>query len=149
MADALDEFVHELQEKIYEEAKTTYGEEAFQRWLHPGNQGPMEDPDGYAVLTGSCSDTMQIFLKFKDGIVSEATYQTDGCGSSSVCGSFAAEMAVGKDPDDLLSITGEAIIARLGGIPDEDRHCAFLAAETLQAALNDYMIKQTSKNKKT
>ena len=145
MVDALDDFVHELQEKIYEEAKDTYGEEAFQRWLNPINRGPMEDPDGYAVLTGSCSDTMQIFLKFKEGIVSEATFQTDGCGSSSMCGSFAAEMALGKDPDKLLTITGDVIIERFGGLPKEEEHCAFLAAETLQEALNDYMIKQNSR----
>ena len=147
MADGLDEFVNEIEKKIFEETKETYGEEAFQRWLNPINQGPMEEPDGYALLTGSCSDAMQIFLKFKEGIVSEATFQTDGCGASSVCGSFAAEMAVGKDPVELLSITGEAIIERLGGLPEEERHCAFHAAETLQAALNDYMIKQNSKNR--
>ena len=149
MVDALDEFVNELQDKIFEETRDTYGEEAFQRWLNPINRGFMEDPDGHAVLTGSCSDTMQIFLKFKEDIVSEATFQTDGCGSSSICGSFAAEMAVGKDPEEIISITGEVIIERLGGIPEEERHCAFLAAETLQAALNDYMIKQNAKNKKT
>jgi len=145
MVDALDDFVHELQEKIYEEAKDTYGEEAFQRWLNPINRGPTEDPDGYAVLTGSCSDTMQIFLKFKEGIVSEATFQTDGCGSSSMCGSFAAEMALGKDPDELLSITGDVIIEKFGGLPEEEEHCAFLAADTLQEALNDYMTKQNSR----
>ena len=59
-----------------------------------------------------------------------------------VCGSFAAEMAHGKGPDELLEVTGEAILERLAGLPEEEAHCAFLAAETLQEALNDYMIKQ-------
>jgi hypothetical protein len=31
---------------------------------------------------------------------------------------------------------------RAGGLPDDERHCAFLAAETLQAALDVYMKKQ-------
>ena len=31
----------------------------------------------------------------------------------------------------------------LGSFPEESRHCAFLAADTLQDALNDYMIKGT------
>ena len=148
MADALDDFVDELQEKIFEEAKETYGEAAFQRWLDPQNMRNLQDPDGYAILTGSCSDTMQIFLKFKDGIVSEATFQTDGCGSSVACGALAAEMAVGKEPDELLFITGDVIIEKLGGLPKEEEHCAFLAAETMQEALTYYMVKQNPEPKK-
>jgi nitrogen fixation NifU-like protein len=30
----------------------------------------------------------------------------------------------------------------VGSFPKEEAHCAFLAAETLQDALNDYMRKQ-------
>ncbi len=84
---------------------------------------------------------MQIFLKFENDRVCDAAYLTDGCGSSTVCGSFAAEMAIGKNPDELIEITGDAILEKLGRFPEEDRHCAFLAAETLQEALNRYMAK--------
>ena len=108
--------------------------------------GPMNDPDGYARITGSCGDTMEIFLKFEKDHVKKATFQTDGCGASAVCGSFAVEMALNKPPDELVEITGEKILEILGGFPKQDEHCAFLAAETLQSALNDYMIKQ---NKRT
>jgi len=44
-------------------------------------------------------------------------------------------------------VTGEAILNRLAGFPKEEAHCAFLAAETLQEALNDYMIKQAGKKR--
>jgi nitrogen fixation NifU-like protein len=88
---------------------------------------------------------MQIFLRFKNNHVKEASFQTDGCGSSAVCGSFAAEMALGKSPDELLEITGNAILEKLGGLPKEEEHCAFLAGETLQEALNHYMGKQAKK----
>lgn len=66
-------------------------------------------------------------------------------GSSTVCGSFAAEMAHVKDPDKLMEITGEAILERIGRFPEEDRHCAFLAAETLREALNRYRISRQEK----
>jgi nitrogen fixation NifU-like protein len=49
-------------------------------------------------------------------------------------------MAHGKNPDQLMEITGEAILETIGRFPEEDRHCAFLAAETLQEALNRYML---------
>ena len=81
------------------------------------------------------------FLKFEKNKVKAATFLTDGCGSSTVCGSFGAELALGKTPDELVEITGETILKILGKFPEENRHCAFLAADTLQDALNDYMIK--------
>jgi len=146
MGNDLDEFVSELQEQIYQETKEAYGEEGFERWLNMRYMGRMPDPDGYARLTGTCGDTMEIFLKFEDGRVKEASFLTDGCGSSAVCGSFAAEMAIGKTPDELLEITGEAILEKLGGLPKEEEHCAYLAGETMQEALNDYVAKQVKQS---
>ncbi|MFZ7111368.1 MAG: iron-sulfur cluster assembly scaffold protein, partial [Desulfatiglandales bacterium] len=142
MSDELDDFVNELQEQIFEETRADYGEVAFQRWRKPLYVGAMQDPDGYSRVTGTCGDTMEFFLKFENDRVKAATFQTDGCGSSTVCGSFAAELAHGKSPDEVTDITGEMILGVLGGLPEKDRHCAFLASEGLQEALDDYMKKQ-------
>jgi nitrogen fixation NifU-like protein len=147
MGDNLDNFVQRLQQQIYNDTREAYGAQAFERWLNPLYMGTIENPDGYARVNGKCGDTMEIFLRFENDRVKEALYLTDGCGSSNVCGSFAAEMALGKSPDEILEITGEAIIEKLGGLPSTERHCAFLSAETLQEALNDYMSKGREKNK--
>lgn len=145
MSKELDDFVQDLQNQIFEETREAYGDVAFERWQNPLYMGVMDIPDGYGRLTGSCGDTMQIFLRFENGRVKEATFLTDGCGASAVCGSFAAELALDKGPDELLEITGDAILKILGGLPKDDEHCAYLAGETLQEALNDYMIKQRPK----
>ena len=142
MGDEFDDFVKDLQDQIFDETRAVYGEVAFQRWLNPLYMGAMEGPDGYGRVTGTCGDTMEIFLRFEEDKVKEATFRTDGCGSSTICGSFAAELAQGKTPDEVTEISGEAILNVLGGLPEEDRHCAFLAAETLQTALDDYMRKR-------
>src|SRR4030043_865344 len=147
MGDTLDKLVKNLQEQIYKDTREAYGVTAFERWLNPLYMGTIENPDGCARVNGKCGDTMEIFLRFENDRVKEASYRTDGCGSSNVCGSFAAEMALGKSPDEILEITGEAIIEKLGGLPSGERHCAFLAADTLQEALNDYMSKER-RNKK-
>ncbi|HIJ42298.1 MAG TPA: iron-sulfur cluster assembly scaffold protein [Deltaproteobacteria bacterium] len=141
MGDKLDTFIDQLQDQIFQETRGAYGVLAFERWQNMRYMGPMENPDGHAGVTGSCGDTMKIFLKIENDHVKKATFQTDGCGASAVCGSFAAEMALDKTPDELLKITGEKILEILGGFPKDDEHCAFLAAETLQEALNDYMMK--------
>ncbi len=139
MEDNLDKFVSDLQNEINQEIRKTYGDVVFERWLNPLYMGRMALADGYARVTGSCGDTMEIFLRFKNGRVKEAAFWTDGCASSMVCGSYAAELAMGKGPEDLKDITGQTILDILGGLPDHDRHCAFLAAETLQKSLQHYL----------
>ncbi|MFH1487712.1 MAG: iron-sulfur cluster assembly scaffold protein [Pseudomonadota bacterium] len=147
MSETLEDFVQNLQDQIYEETRGAYGEKVFQRWLKPVHQGMIDNLDGFACLTGRCGDTMEVFLKFEDERVKEASYRTNGCGSSNAAGSYAAEMALGRNPDELMEITGKAILEKMDGLPEAEEHCAFLAAETLQAALNDYMIKQPRKEK--
>jgi len=141
MGDKFDEFAEGLQSQIFEETRAAYGDVAFERWRKPEHMGRIDNPDGYGRVKGSCGDTMQIFLKFQNDRVKTASFQTDGCGTSTVCGSFAAELALGKNPDELTGITGRTILDILGGLPEEDQHCAFLAAETLQEAFNDYMMR--------
>jgi len=144
MSDKFDSFVQDLQEQIFAETREEYGEVAYQRWRNPLYTGPIKDPDVHTSVKGTCGDTIGIFLKFKDGQVKDASFETDGCGSSMVCGSFAAEMSLGKNPEQLFEITGETILDKLGKFPEEDKHCAFLAAETLHKAANEYMIKKTN-----
>jgi nitrogen fixation NifU-like protein len=137
--DNFDSFVQNLQEEIFEDTRKAYGEIGFQRWRNPLYQGRMDKPDAHAKVTGTCGDSMEIFLKFDDHRVKDASYVTDGCGSSTVCASFAAELAMGKDPDEIADVTGESILKKIGRFPKEDEHCAYLAAETLQEALHIYM----------
>jgi nitrogen fixation NifU-like protein len=106
----------------------------------------MTDADGHGRVTGKCGDTIELFLKFENDRVARATFITDGCGSSTVCGSLAAELALGKNPDELTVVTGEKILEVLERFPKEDEHCAFLAAESLQAALDDHIRRQIDKS---
>ncbi len=136
---SLDDFVNNLQEQIFEEAKEAYGEKGFHRWRNPRYQGRMTDTDAQARVTGECGDTMEIYLKFQNNCVKEASYFTDGCASSAICGSFAAELTLGKDPDTLAEITGNAVLNKIGRLPQKDMHCAELAATAVQEALSNYM----------
>jgi len=137
--DKLDEFANNLQEQIFAEARNELGEKGFQRWRNPRFVGKMEEPDGYGCISGSCGDTMEIFFKFENNCVKKGSYMTNGCASSSISGSFAIELALGKTPDELADITGDDVLKKIGRLPKEDRHCAFLAAQTIQDALTNYM----------
>ncbi|MFA6008966.1 MAG: iron-sulfur cluster assembly scaffold protein [Desulfobacteraceae bacterium] len=139
---SLDDFLDNLQQEIFDEAKEAFGENGFDRWRNPRFQGRMEKPDGCSRVKGQCGDTMEIYLKFENGRVHDASYFTDGCASSGISGSFAAELAIGKDPESLTEITGDVVLQHIGRLPEDDRHCADLAAGAVQAALDDYMKQQ-------
>ena len=136
-----------LQRQVFDEAKEAFGEKGFQRWRKPLLNGKLENPDAHACLTGSCGDSIEIFLRFSDNHVREASYVTDGCGSSQICGSFTAEMAMGKNPVELTEITAEAVLEEIGKFPKKEEHCAFLASAVLQEAVSDYMQRQMKRIK--
>lgn len=145
--DRLDEFIDHLQNEIFEDAKKALGERGFDRWRNPKWNGRMDSSDGHGRVTGECGDTMEIYLKFENNRVSRASYFTDGCASSMVSGSFAAELTLGRDPDELADITAETVLNAIGRLPEKDLHCATLAARTVQEALTHYMSDLVTKAK--
>jgi NifU-like protein involved in Fe-S cluster formation len=105
----------------------------------------LEHPDGKARITGRCGDTMEIDMKFTGNRVSETSYWTDGCAHSLSALYAAAHLAKGKTPDEIIGIDADLLQKTIGGLPRDQMHCAELAAETLGAALNDYMSKSRIK----
>lgn len=140
-------FVDSLQDEIFAEAKSALGEKGFDRWRSPRFCGRMEDADAHARLTGSCGDTMEMYIKVLEDKVASVSYVTDGCSSSSVAGSFAAELASWRTFEQIFDMTGADVLKEIGTFPKEEEHCAYLAVQTLQNALNDYLVDQVKKSK--
>ena len=147
MDNEFDVFLQALQEHIFEETRRQFGEKVCTRWKNPLYMGIMSDADAKAVVQGKCGDSMEVFLKVENDRVARASFHTNGCGPTIVCGSYVAEMALGKTVEELLEITGDSILSAVGGLPDDHRHCAFLAANSLQVAADDYLVKQARKQK--
>lgn len=103
----------------------------------------INNPDGYAKVKGTCGDTMEMYIKIRDEKISECGFQTDGCGTTIVCGSVVTELALNKFFTQALAlISADQILKKLGGLPPSNIHCAQLAAETLRRALADYFNKR-------
>jgi nitrogen fixation NifU-like protein len=60
------------------------------------------------------------------------------------CICAATDLAKGKTPDEILEIDPELIQNSVGGLPQDQMHCARLSVETLHTALEDYMKKRRS-----
>jgi nitrogen fixation NifU-like protein len=138
--DEVEKFARELQQQIMEEIRRAYSPVVIEHWQNPRNFKSLDSPDGYARVKGVCGDSMEMFLRVKDDKVIECTFQTDGCGTTIVCGSVVTELALGKSFVEALgSVNAAEILRVLGGLPEDSTHCAQLAAETLRRALADYL----------
>ena len=126
-----------LAERLQESVLEGYPEKLKNEFLNPGNLGRIEDPDGYARVTGSCGDTVEIFLSIRDGAIDDVRFMTDGCGPTIACASAITRMAKGRMVEHAARIGAEDVEDYLDGLPDESKHCAKLAAMSLGAALRD------------
>jgi nitrogen fixation NifU-like protein len=116
-----------------------YSEKVIDHAMNPRNMGSLPEADGYARITGPCGDTMQIWLRLETERIREATFQTDGCGTTIAAGSMVTDLAKGKTLAEALRIGQEEVLEALGGLPDESKHCALLAANTLNEAIRGCM----------
>jgi len=89
----------------YEKAVKIYSELLVERGTNPRNYGAINHPDGYAKITGDCGDTVEMFLRVKNGKIEESKFSTDGCMFSIAACSVATEMAKGKTVPGCIGIT--------------------------------------------
>ena len=131
---------NELENQITAQMKQVYTKTAIDHAMNPRNAGSIASADGFASITGTCGDTMEIWLKVRDGKVEDASFWTDGCGTTIACGSIVTEMIKGKNSAQALAINQNQILQALGGLPQDSLHCALLAANVVQAAIRDYLV---------
>ncbi len=138
MDTSFDQWAKELQEMILEEDRKIFSPRVIDEYLHPKHLNKLADPDGAAMVTGPCGDTMVIEFRVGDGRIEEIGFLTDGCGPTVACGSVLAQMARGETLDGALAIDQGELLKMLGGLPESHLHCAQLAVDTLQRAIRNY-----------
>jgi len=126
-----------LQQLILGDARKAYSEKVLEHAMNPRNLGEMKGADGFARVTGTCGDTMEIWIKVNADTIVSSSFMTDGCGTTIAAGSMVTEMAKGRSVSDAMKINQQAVLIALGGLADENEHCALLAANTLNAAIRD------------
>lgn len=129
----------DAQSQLLAEMRQLYAEAVIDHALKPRNFRSMPEADALAVVTGPCGDTMEIWLKVNANKVVAASFWTDGCGPTVACGSIATEMLKGRTVAQSMAISQDEILNALGGLPEENRHCALLAANTVKEAVKDYL----------
>jgi nitrogen fixation NifU-like protein len=128
----------EIERMVMAEMRKAYSDKAIEHAMNPKNVGRLKNANGFATITGSCGDTMEISLRIEVGEIVDAKFWTDGCGSSIACGSVVTELVRGKSVSEAAKIDSKHILGALEGLPDSDAHCSVLASNTLRAAIEDH-----------
>jgi len=129
--------------KVRAEAAASLGmtEEFLTHALTPANVGYLPNPEGQARSKGSCGDSLELYLRIKDGRVSDTRFMPEGCVHTIACGSALTTLIKGCSIEDAAKVDAKEIDEALGGLPRDHQHCAALAATALRSALRDYFEK--------
>lgn len=116
-----------------------FSEMVIEHWLRPRNFGSMSQYDGYSgKYTGPCGDSMFFWIKGRKNSIERVSYVTDICIGSITSASVLSEMVSYKDVSFAQSFTSDDLLAHMGGMPEQYKHCPKLAKDTFDIALRNY-----------
>ena len=113
-----------------------YSKLVLEHFEHPRNSGELPAANAVARLDNPmCGDTLELSLRFADGVIAEARFRAKGCVPTIACASRLTEMVQGFTVGEALAIRRDAIIESLGGLPAASHHAAQLAVDALRASI--------------
>lgn len=124
-----------------------YSKKVMDHFENPHHMGKIKNPSGKGrVGNPVCGDLMELQIKVEnkgdEEIITDAKFQTFGCGAAIATSSILTDMIIGKTLDEALKVSNQVIIDALDGLPPVKRHCSVLAEEALQKAIVSYQSKQ-------
>lgn len=109
---------------------------------HPRNVGRIDQADavGRSSLDGRAPYT-HLYLVIREDRVTDAKFQTFGCGFSIAACSVVTEMAKGSTLTECLSFSADKVIESLGHVPEGKQFCIDLVVKALHDAVSKWSDK--------
>ena len=117
----------------------SYSKDAIDLFLQKDNYGVIKNAQGYGKFTGSCGHVMEIYLKIKNDKICDAKFVTNGSEATFSCGYMVTSLSIGRQLQDIMSITSQDILNNLGGLAERNQHCSVLAENAVKQALRNYL----------
>lgn len=116
-----------------------YSTKVMEHFANPHNVGEIKDADGIGYVGNPvCGDIMELYIKVKDNVITDAKFKTFGCGAAIATSSMVTDMVKGKSLEEALKISNKAVAEALDGLPPVKMHCSVLAEQALHSAIDDY-----------
>ena len=135
---SFDQLVNAIRHEIQASEASRYSSRVLREFRNPRNLGRLKESHTRGILTGSCGDTIEIYLEIHENTIHRATFMTDGCGVTIACGSMLTQLIEGMGIQEARMISDTVLLEALDGLPPENVHCAQLAVATLQKALDGF-----------
>lgn len=112
----------------------TFSEPVLEHFRNPRHSGELEGATHRVDVSNPvCGDVLQLAARVEDGRIREARFLCRGCTTAIACASWATERITGMLLKEAADVDANAIAAGLGGLPEETRHGAILAADAVRA----------------
>ena len=98
----------------------------------------LPNADQVSEMTGTCGDTMGIYLKVDDGKIVDAKYEVMGCAGAISAAMAVVDLIKGKNIKKAKKLVDGDVFRMLKEIPVKKHHCIQLAVKTLHKGLDDY-----------
>jgi len=115
-----------------------YSDKAADYYIRKPHIGRIEDADQISEMTGTCGDTIKVFLKVTEGRIADVKYQVIGCPGSISAAMAAGDLVCGKTVEEALALHDGDVFQSLGDIPAKKHHCIQLAVKALLNTIRDY-----------
>ncbi len=125
-------------------ADSGYSVKAIRYYLEKQFMGDLPEADQISEMQGTCGDTMKVYLKIDQGLVTDARYQVLGCPGAISAAMAAVDLIKGKSIEYARSLNDGDIFTVLENIPAKKHHCIQLAVKALHKAIDEYKGESSS-----
>jgi nitrogen fixation NifU-like protein len=111
---------------------------AINYYIEKPHMGSIPNADQISEMTGSCGDTMGVYLKVTDGKIEDVKYEVMGCAGAVSAAMAAVDLIKGKSLEEARALNDGDVFRVLKEIPEKKHHCIQLAVKALHKALDEY-----------
>jgi len=113
-----------------------FSEAVLDHFRHPRNSGELANATHRVEVSNPvCGDVLQLAARIEGGRVREIRFLCRGCTTAIACASWVTEFLSERTAEAVRGLTAEMVSAGLGGLPEETKHGATLAADAVTTLL--------------